>query len=52
LASWTARLIALRDSAEPSVGTRIFLNMFGLLLPRFDPAHAVRHRLQFTPLAD
>src|SRR5690349_4585686 len=31
MASWTACFIALRDSAEPSVGIRIFLNILSLL---------------------
>jgi hypothetical protein len=33
-------LTALRDSEEPSVGTRMFLNMINLLVTRFDATRA------------
>src|SRR3990170_2165844 len=44
LASCTARLIALREGAEPSVGTRMFLNMGDVLLGPGNELAANHHR--------
>src|SRR3970040_1012596 len=43
-ASCTARLIALREGAEPSVGTRMFLNMGDALVGPVSNLAANHHR--------